>query len=53
MMTKEELIAKLTAIAAGVLDIESGHIEADKLLLEYIDDREVNEAFDSVEKWYA
>lgn len=35
------------------LDIESAHIEADNLLLEYISDDEITEAFNDIDKWYA
>ncbi len=34
-------------------DTESAHIEADNLLLEYICDDEITEAFKDIEKWYA
>ncbi len=57
-MTKEELIKKLDAIngkhlTGRLYDAENGHLEADELLLEYINDEGVNNAFDNVEKWYA
>lgn len=57
-MTKEELIEKLNAINGkrGVerfYDNENGHIEADELLLEYIADKDITDAFEAVEKWYA
>lgn len=29
------------------------HIEADQALLAYIDDQEITEAFDKIEKWYS
>lgn len=34
-------------------DPESAHLEADRALLEFIDDREVEKAYDRIEKWYA
>lgn len=50
-MTKEELIKKLEECKK--LDTEGGHIEADDLLLEYIDDDEVRKVFNEISKWYA
>jgi hypothetical protein len=35
------------------LDPESGHIDADEALLDYIDDYEITEAFERIRKWYA
>jgi hypothetical protein len=51
-MTKEELIEKLKAEAAN-RDKEVAHINADELLLEYINDSEIKEAYDAISKWYA
>lgn len=34
-------------------DFHGDHIEADELLLKYIDDNNVSEIFDSIEKWYS
>lgn len=39
--------------AFGSQDTESGHALADALLLRYINDPQVTEAFDRREKWYA
>jgi len=50
-MTKEELIAKLKACNTG--DCEMDHCDADDLLLAFIDDPEVTEAFNDIDKWYA
>ena len=50
-MTKEELIRRLHECAEK--DQEMGHIDADGLLLQYIDDKEIEEAYDSLPKWYA
>ncbi len=50
-MTKEELLAKLSECSTG--DEEKDHAKADALLLEYINDVEIMEAFDKIEKWYA
>ena len=50
-MTLEELRIKLKeAFDNG--DEEQGHMDADLLLLEYINDPEVSEIFSSVRKWY-
>jgi len=48
-MTKQELIEKLKNVKG--LKPEA-HIQADKLLLEYIDDTEVMKTFDNIDKWY-
>lgn len=61
-MTKEELIEKLKAIKAeqvknrisdSYCDPEADHLNADELLLEFINDPEVTKAFEYIEKWYA
>ena len=57
-MTKEELIEKLKAIEGKhkterFYDSENGHVEADDLLIEYINDKEIADAFEEVSKWYA
>jgi hypothetical protein len=51
-MTKDDLIAKLKECAL-MGDEERAHSNADDLLLEYINDPAVTEAFDSIDKWYA
>jgi hypothetical protein len=60
-MTKEELIAQLKTIAARAPDGNwypganpgQNHLEADTLLLTYIADPDVTEAYESIEpKWY-
>lgn len=51
-MTKQELIEALReCVNKG--DPEDHHLAADQLLLDYINDPEVQEAFDNIEKWYA
>lgn len=50
-MTKQELIDKLSLLHTG--DDERDHINADDLLLEYINDKDISEAFECIEKWYA
>lgn len=53
-MTKQELLDKLNQQAdISAKDPEYAHPEADKLLLEYIDDKEITFAFEGVRKWYA
>lgn len=57
-LTKEQLVAALNALynAQGELgssDFEEDHIRADRLLLEYINDDDVSDAFEAIEKWYA
>ena len=34
-------------------DLENHHMRADHLLLEYINDPEIKECFDDIEKWYS
>jgi len=51
-VTKEELIAKLKECAANG-DLEVAHWDADQLLLEYINDQDITEAYRDVGKWYA
>jgi Glu-tRNA(Gln) amidotransferase subunit E-like FAD-binding protein len=51
-ITKEELIKKLKELAKDN-DYEMAHIKADNLLLLYLNDEEIEEAYDSVGKWYA
>lgn len=50
-MTKEELILKLKNCNSG--DEEIDHSNADRILLEYINDEEVTKAFHDIDKWYA
>ncbi len=54
IVSTDELIAKLKAIAeSGQGDQETDHVDADRLLLEYINNAEVTKAFDAISKWYA
>lgn len=50
-MTREELIKALYEIPSG--DPERDHGMADDLLLKYINDAEIEIAFESIPKWYA
>lgn len=50
---KYELLAKLHELEADHFrTMEEKHLEADRLLLEYIDDPEITEAFGVIEKGY-
>jgi hypothetical protein len=48
---RDRLLEQLRDLRGG--DPEVDHQRADRLLLEYIDDRAVTEAFDAIDKWYA
>lgn len=52
-MTVEELLDKLKQIPQGDGNEEELHIEADKALLEYINDERVTAAFRAIPKWYS
>ena len=52
-MTKPELIEKLRKIQEDTWDKEKNHGEADDLLLAYIGDEDITDAFNDIEKWYA
>lgn len=51
-MTKEKLIEQLKLLSIDQQDPAVDHKLADKLLIEYINDPRVTEAFESIEKWY-
>jgi hypothetical protein len=51
-MTKEELIKELKELK-DLGDPEIAHGRADDALLNYINDAEVTDAFNSIEMWYA
>jgi hypothetical protein len=51
-MEKEELIKELEKLYENP-DTEDAHFEADNLIIDYIDDREIKEAYENVSKWYA
>ena len=66
MRTKQQILARLKELAQKESfidgsgnerwyypDPETYHVEADRLLLELINDQEISEAFDAIEKWYA
>lgn len=50
---REKLLEKLKELGGKGSDPEICHSLADKALLEYIDDPEIKELFDNIEKWYA
>lgn len=52
-MSKEELLLELAELAGEQRDPESTHAVADKLLLDFINDAEIAEAYNKIEKWYA
>ncbi len=52
MMTRDELLRRLRELH-GPNDAEIVHVQADDLLLDYIEDDEVREAFERIDKWYA
>lgn len=61
-MKRDELYEKLKKIYENqknlfetekVFNADDDHVLADRLLLEYINDEDITEIFDSIEKWYA
>lgn len=52
-MNKEELIKKIKFIRDNGNDPETDHCNLDDLLLEYINNKEVTELFNSIRKWYS
>lgn len=51
-MTKDELVKRLKALN-NLDDPKQAHIHADELLLKYINDKEVSDTFDDIDKWYS
>ena len=51
-VAKAKLIAKLKELARS-LDEEHAHCEADGLLIEFIGDIEIADAYSAIGKWYA
>ena len=49
---KEKLIKQLGELSKSD-DTETAHAEADKLILNYLDDEEIKEMYDKIKKWYA
>lgn len=53
-MTRDELLAGLRHMASNRhRDIEHDHGWADDALLELLNDPEITEAFNAIERWYA
>lgn len=53
-MNKKELILRLAEIDERLsFDREVAHLEADATLLAFIDDPEISQAYDAIDKWYA
>ena len=52
VMNKEELIEKLKKCEEDG-DTESAHVEADDLLIEYINDPDIRKAYNDIGKWYS
>jgi len=51
-MTKEELL-KILEECAESFDNERAHADADKALIEYINDSDIEQAYKAIDKWYA
>ena len=51
VLTKAEALRVLEELTGA--DPELAHIEADEALINYINDKEIEKAFDEVPKWYA
>ena len=57
-LTKKKLLEQLNKLKTrktefGSLDKEANHSDADDLLIEYINDPKITEAYNKIEKWYA
>lgn len=52
-LTKTQLLEQLKSIHAQSRDPEGDHVNADQLLLDYINDPEITQAFELIDKWYA
>ena len=52
-ITLDQLIAKLHNLATTGNSEAFDHIEADQLLLKYINDEQVTKEFEAINKWYA
>jgi hypothetical protein len=48
---REELLAELRAMRGG--DPESCHMAADRLLVQFVGDDEITEAYQAIGKWYS
>jgi hypothetical protein len=53
-MTLDQLVQKLRTIHQEHYgDRETAHMQADRALIEFIDDRAVENAYDAIGKWYS
>ena len=57
-ITKERLLLELKSFPSydddmGIGDPEKSHKRADELLLRYINDEEITEAFENLIRWYS
>ena len=53
-MDKKEIVERLNKITEGKQsDVEKSHVEADGLLLAFINDEDIELAYSKVDKWYA
>jgi len=53
-MDKDTLLKELDKLHCKKYeDFEEGHIKADELLIKYINDKDIEEAFENVGKWYS
>ena len=53
-MTKQEIIEELIKLEElSMDDAEVAHSEADNLLLKYIGEEDITEAFKKIKRWYA
>ena len=57
-MTKQELLIELNSLYEQECsekhpDCESIHIEADQLLLKFINDKDIEQSFERLTKWYS
>ena len=50
-LTKKELIKRLNELK-DCKDSQYRHIEADRLLIQFIEDKEIKEAYEAISKWY-
>lgn len=50
-MLKSEAI-KILQELSGLEDLELAHIEADEALLKYLNDKDIEKAYEGVSKWY-
>jgi hypothetical protein len=52
-MKKETALEKLQEIAMNRRDKEFAHMAADQVLLDYIGDVDITDAFEKIDKWYS